>query len=56
MYQIGKLDAQVVTGNLVHLDLPLIDGTLFTSKTDQDGVPPLLSPIGTCELTSNAYI
>ena len=40
--KVSKLHAQVVTGDLVHLDLALLN--VVGAQADQDGVSPLLPP------------
>lgn len=40
--EVSELDSQVVTRDLVHLDLALLD--VIRAQTDKDGIPPLLAP------------
>ena len=43
MYEVTELDAKVVTRDLVHLDLALLD--VVRAQADEDSVSPLLSPV-----------
>ena len=41
--EISQFDAQIVTGNLVYLDLALFD--IIRAQADQDGISPLLTTV-----------
>ena len=41
--EISEFDAQIVTGNLVYLDLALFD--IIRAQADQDGISPLLTTV-----------
>ena len=41
MAQVAKLDAQVVTGDFVHLNFALVN--VIGAQADEDGVTPFLS-------------
>lgn len=47
VYEITELDTQVVTGDLVHLDLALLD--VVGAQTDENGISPLLTPANSSE-------
>ena len=51
VHNIAELHAQVVTGDLVHLDLALLD--VIRAQADKDGISPLLTPT---DATPSAFV
>lgn len=50
--EISEFDAEIVTGDLVHLDLALFD--IVRAQTDQNGISPLLSTVDVIRLVQRA--